>query len=320
MTGLVDVHAHFLTDGYVAAARAAGFAGPDGLPAWTTWSAGAHLALMDEVGIARSLLSMSSPGVHFGHDDAATALGREVNDAAASVVAAHPDRFGFLATLPLPDVGGSVREVERSMDELGAEGVILLTNARGLYLGDPRLEPVLDALDERGAVVLVHPTAAPQTPEPPFRLPPPVLEFLFETTRAVTSLLASATLERHPRVRVVVPHGGAVLPLVAPRAELFRHRLSPAAAAELPGLPIGPALRALWYDTAGTPFPTQLAALGDIAPVDRVVYGSDHCWTPPDDVRRQVAALAEARAPGSGQSWWELTVANTDALLGGQGR
>jgi len=110
-TPLVDVHAHFLTDAYVSAARAAGHEHPDGMPGWPSWSAGQHLQLMDQWGVARSILSISSPGIHFGDDQAARELASHVNNAGAAVARAHPDRFGHFASLPLPDVGGSLAEL-----------------------------------------------------------------------------------------------------------------------------------------------------------------------------------------------------------------
>ncbi len=102
---LVDVHAHVLPDWYVAAAKAAGHATPDGMPGWPSWSVGDHLDLMDRVGVGVSVLSISSPGVHFGDDASAADLAVEVNDFMAHLSADHPDRFEFFAALPLLHAG-----------------------------------------------------------------------------------------------------------------------------------------------------------------------------------------------------------------------
>lgn len=101
---LIDVHAHFVTENYIAEAKAAGHEHPDGMPTWPEWSAEAHLELMDRAGIQTSVLSISSPGTHFGDDRAARAPSREVNEFAAQVREKHPTRFGHFASLPLPDV------------------------------------------------------------------------------------------------------------------------------------------------------------------------------------------------------------------------
>ncbi|MFI1308712.1 amidohydrolase family protein [Streptomyces albidoflavus] len=215
-TGLVDVHAHFVTDGYVAAARSAGIDHPDGMPGWPSWSVEEHLALMDRAGIDRSYLSVSSPAVHFG-DDAAAArtLAREVNTFGAGVRDAHPDRFGHFASLPLPDVEGALAEAVHALDVLGADGVTVETNHHGHYLGDPLFEPLWAELDRRGAVVFVHPTSPPHADAVALGRPRPMLEFLFDTARTASDLLFRGVLTRHPRVRWLLTHGGGALRRIA---------------------------------------------------------------------------------------------------------
>jgi hypothetical protein len=107
---MVDVHAHFTTDGYIDRARAAGHSEPDGMPEsyWPQWSTSRHLELMDQAGIARAMLSPSSPGVHFGNAAAARSLAREINETSADIVREHPQRFGHFVSLPLPDIAGSL--------------------------------------------------------------------------------------------------------------------------------------------------------------------------------------------------------------------
>ena len=139
---LIDVHAHFLTDSYVSAARAAGHVHPDGMAGWPKWSAEEHLRLMDRWGVATAMLSISSPGTHFGDDAAARRLTREVNEGGAAISRAHPGRFGHFASLPLPDVAGALDELGFALDELGSDGITVETNSAGVYLGDDRYEPL----------------------------------------------------------------------------------------------------------------------------------------------------------------------------------
>jgi 6-methylsalicylate decarboxylase len=310
-TPLVDVHAHFLTDRYVAEARAGGHEHPDGMPGWPTWSAAEHLRLMDTWGIGRSVLSISSPGVHFGDDEAARALARHVNDAGAAVVAEHPDRFGQFASLPVPDVEGSRREAARALDELGTDGVTIESNGQGVYLGDERLEPLWADLDRRAAVVFVHPTSPPCAEEISLGRPRPMLEFVFDTTRTVSDLVFSGVLERYPSIRWVFTHGGGTLPLLADRIELFRSAFLGA-----DGTPVPEQLRALWWDMAGTPFPRQVPALVTAFGSDQVLYGSDWCWTPTPATAAQVASVDAADPAPDGRSWRELTTANARRLFG----
>lgn len=156
---LIDVHAHFVTAEYQEAAGAAGHRLPDGMPGRPSWDPAAHLELMDRCGIGRSVLSVSSPGTHFGDAKAARALARRVNEAGIAVAREHPDRFGHFVSLPVPDAEGAVAEARYALDTLGSDGVAVLSNSGGRYLGDAALAPLWQELDERGAVVFVHPTS-----------------------------------------------------------------------------------------------------------------------------------------------------------------
>jgi predicted TIM-barrel fold metal-dependent hydrolase len=150
---LIDVHAHFVTDTYVAAARTAGVDYPDSMPGWPSWSADEHLRLMDAWGVERSIMSISSPGTHFGDDAAARVLTRLVNDDGAKIARDHPARFGHFASLPLPDVDGALA---RALDDLGSDGFVVESNNGGIYLGDQRFAPLYEELNQRRAIIFVH--------------------------------------------------------------------------------------------------------------------------------------------------------------------
>jgi predicted TIM-barrel fold metal-dependent hydrolase len=310
-TGLVDVHAHFTTDGYIEAAKAAGHLDPDGMPEdyWPRWSAEQHLDLMDRGGIATAMLSISSPGVHFGDDAAARRLAAEVNDAGAEVVRAHPGRFGLFASLPAPDIDGSLLEAARAFDELGAAGVVLMSTSRGAYLGDERLAPLLAELDSRGAVVFLHPTSAEGHQHVDCGRPRPMLEFLFDTARTVVDFVLSGNAERYPNLRVIVPHMGGVLPLLADRVELFRPIMGDPGG----GPTVTETLRRFHYDLAGAPNTAQLAALATITTPERLLYGSDYSWTRAETALHALSTL-DAVMP---ETWRESTTRNAAALLAG---
>ncbi|GAA2455233.1 amidohydrolase family protein [Streptomyces glaucus] len=310
--GYLDVHAHFVTDSYVRQARAAGHELPDGVPAWPTWSAAAHLELMDRCGIGTSMLSVSSPGVHFGDDTAARRLAREVNEAGAETVRDHPGRFGLFASLPLPDVDGALAEIAHAYDALHADGVVLETNTHGTYLGDPGLEPVWAELDRRGAVVFLHPTSPVCWERSALGRPRPMIEFVFDTARTVTDLLMAGTLDRHRDLTVIVPHCGGALPVLADRIDGFMRMFMPEGT-EAPGAV--EQLGRLYYDLAGPALPRQLPALMNLVGTDRLLYGSDHCWTPAAGVEAHVAGLDAAEAPDGATSWRALTTANARRIL-----
>lgn len=314
MTGLIDVHAHFVTDSYVRQATAAGHAHPDGMDRWPTWSVEAHLELMDRHGIQATLLSMSSPGVHFGDDAAARRLVREVNEDAARLAAGHPERFGFFASLPLPDVDGALAEIAHAVDDLGADGVVLMTNTGGTYLGDRRLEPVFAELDRRGVVVFLHPTSPVCWEQSALGRPRPMVEYIFDTARTVTDLLMSNVLVRHPDLSVIVPHCGGALPVLADRVNEFMTQFL---GAQEPGRTSDAVaqLRRLHYDIAGPAFPRQVPALLELVDPDRLLFGSDYCWTPPSVADSHIAAIDAVTPPVDGATWRSLTTANARRLF-----
>ena len=314
-TGLIDVHAHFTTDAYIAAAKAAGHGQPDGMPEryWPRWTAAEHIALMAEAGIQRAILSISSPGVHFGDDKAAAELAREVNDAAAAIVAAHPERFGFFASLPVPEVPAALRELRYALDELGAAGIILMTNSGGQYLGDDRMAPLLAELNRRAAVVLLHPTSAEHHEAVDLGRPRPMLEFLFDTARTVIDYFLSGNADRYPAIKLIIPHAGGVLPLLAERVQLFR-----SIAGEPADRPsVSQLLARYHFDLAGPPSQTQLDALIAGASGERLLYGSDYAWTRADVALHaldRLDKLVRLERP-----WREVTSANARVLLSGNG-
>jgi 6-methylsalicylate decarboxylase len=279
----IDVHAHYLPDGYRGALVRAGHEQPDGMPWIPEWSASEHIAAMDRLGIATSLLSVSSPGVYLGDGQTVVDLAREVNEDGRRAVIDHPGRFGLLASLPLPDVDAALAEIAYCYDQLDVRGFVLLTNVGGTYVSDPSFEPVFAELDRRQARVLLHPTSPACWEHTSFSRPRPMLEFLFDTTRTVVDLVLNGTIARHRHVELVVPHLGATLPLVADRVQAFAGLLAPATDV------LGD-LGRLHFDLAGYAGQRQLSTLLTLTTLDHLHYGSDFPFTP-----EPVAATAVER-------------------------
>lgn len=310
MKDLIDVHSHFLTEEYVTAATNAGYVRPEGMPRWATWTAADHLALMDQAGMRTAILSISAPGTHFGDDAAARRLTRHVNEFANALVRRHPGRFAHFASLPLPDVGGALAELTHALDVLGSDGIALLTNAQGVYLGDERYEELYAELDRRGGTVFVHPVSPPNWQPVALNRPRPMLEYIFDSARAASNLVLNEVLTHYSNINWIFSHSGGALSVLTERIQLFRDMLM--------GSDAGPAVSAqlgeLWYDIAGTPFPTAVPTLVGAFGDQRLLYGSDYCWTPAPGVMAQVASI-DAAPPPEGADWRTLTTRNAERLF-----
>lgn len=296
--GLIDVHSHYLPPGYLETATAALKGLPDGMPFMPAWQPETALEMMDRHGIARAMLSVSSPGVHFGNDDAARSLARSVNEFAARTARDHPGRFGVFASLPLPDVDAALEEIDYAAGTLKTDGFVMLTNYGGVYLGDAAFDQVFDELNRCAAVIFIHPTSPPCWEKIALGFPRPMIEFPFDSTRAVTNLVLSGTLERCRDLRIIVPHGGGTLPFLG-------RRIARVAAGMNLGRPGSPgrafieALRKLFYDTAAASGDNSLASLLTLVDSSRILFGSDYPFMPEAAIAHTISELRTSRLLGS---------------------
>src|SRR5262249_19222981 len=218
-------------------------------------------------------------------------LARSSNEGAAEAIRSHPDRFGGFACLPLPDVDGALAEIDYGLGTLGLDGMGLLTKRNGVYLGDSRLDPVFDELNRRHAVVFLHPTLPACADCTSLGYAPSLIEFVFDTTRAVTHLVLSGTLERCPDLRLIVPHAGGTIPFVADRIALVASRFVPGAADRAPA-GAQAYFRRLYYELALSTGPQAVASVLQLADPERVLFGSDYPALFEEDVHSLIQALA----------------------------
>jgi len=300
--GRIDVHAHFLPEVYTQALSRAGLTTLDGGFPVPKWSAAAAIAMMDGQQIATAIVSLSSPSAHFLPPAERPKLVAEVNDAGAELMRGHPGRFGYFATLPMPDVAASLAELRRAFDDLGADGVVLQTNTDGAYLGAPQFAPIFAELNRRQATLFLHPTSPACFEALGLGRPAPLLEFPLDTTRTIVDLLYHRTLQTNPQIKVIVPHGGAALPALVARIAAFAGLpfIEPRPASEAE---VFETLERLYYDVALSAHPVPFAALRRIAPITQILFGSDWPFTPEAGVARNLNQLsqndltdAEARA------------------------
>jgi predicted TIM-barrel fold metal-dependent hydrolase len=288
----IDVHQHFVSPSFHETLTARNATAPvPGLAAWRDFSPARAVEELDRVGIETAMLSITAPGVWFGDAEEARRLAREMNEyGAARMVGDHRGRFGLFAVLPLPDVEGSLREIEYAFDTLAADGVGILTSYGNAWLGDPSFAPVLDELNRRKALVYVHPTDAACCQGLLPRVANQMLEYPMDTMRTIASLIVSETATRCPDVRFIFSHAGGPLIGVAGRllgAEMTADNLTKPAA---PNSRLHH-LRRFFYDTAGATNPVNMQGLKTLVGVSQIVFGTD---APFFDGAPQLRGLAAA--------------------------
>ena len=272
----IDIHHHFVSPSFLQTLTERNAKTPvPGLAAWKGYAPARAVETLDRVGIQTAMLSITAPGVWFGDAAEAGRLAREMNEyAAARLVGDYKGRFGLFAVLPLPDVPGSLREIEYAFDTLKADGVGVLTSYGPAYLGDSSFAPVLAELNRRRAIVYTHPTDAQCCMNLVPGVANQMLEYPTDTTRTIVSLISSEAATKYPDIRFIFSHAGGTITSVAGR--VLGQGAPPDAFARAPEPNSRLShLRRFYYDTAGSANPVNMAALRALVPLSQILFGTD---------------------------------------------
>ena len=275
----VDVHTHPIPEFYRDALYAAGYPGDnvssifvDGFLTPYPFSVDSYLAARREQGYNFSILSITAPGLSFLKGNAlAGTFARRINDYFAENIREHPRELGAFGILPLPDINGSLAEIAYCLDTLKLEGIGLYTNYAGVYLGDPELDPIFEELNRRKATVFVHPTNPPVSPQL-YRMSLPVIEYPFDTTRAIGNFLFRQARKKFPDVNIIWSHAGGAMGSLGDRLAIQT---------TLPihgGMNLNESLadlKSFYYDTAVQLSNAQFAGINEFVGADRILTGSD---------------------------------------------
>jgi 6-methylsalicylate decarboxylase len=264
----IDVHHHFYAPEYLSV-----MGDMAKRPVVRDWSVNRSIEEMDRNGVGTAVLSLSPPGIHHVGTEATRKLARTVNEHAAKMRGTHPTRFGHFASVPMPDVDGTLSEIAYALDVLKADGIQFMTSYGERYPGHPDFEPVMEELNRRKALVFVHPLAPVCCAPSLTWIQPSLFEFTQDTNRCVFSLLFSGTLARRPDIRFIFCHSGAAVPVLAGRAAVMG--LGREFADKMPH-GIDHELRKLHYDVALQANRPALAALFAYVPLAQVLLGSDY--------------------------------------------
>src|SRR2546428_3307647 len=263
----IDIHHHFAPPAWVAEVKGR----PLLQAANTTWTPAKSIEDMDRGGVAASVISITNPGLWFGDKAVTTRVARACNEYAAKLVQDHPNRFGFFAAMPLPDVDATLKEIGYAYDTLKADGVGFFTSYNDTWLGNPAYRPVMEELNRRNAVVHVHPTAANCCRDLNYApgVGPGSMEYGTDTTRAITGVCFSGDATRFPNIRWIWSHAGGTMPFLAGRIDGASGNFK----AQMPNGLISE-LKKFYYDVAGAANPGAIASLQKLVNADPIMFGT----------------------------------------------
>ncbi len=236
------------------------------------WSEKMMLKWMKELGMERVIMSISTPGVHFGDDFHSRKLCRKLNEYMASLVGKYPNKVGAFAVVPLPDVEGAIEELKYALDVLKLDGIGLLSNMNFNYLGNREFKKFYEEANKRNVTIYVHPT----TPEIAMKYY--LLNFTYffrlDTTRSIIDFMRSGYHREFPNIKFLLSHGGGVLPAIFPTLIKTLKEENPNIEAEFEQWK-----PQLFADTATISYPDEmLPATFNFFGDKHIVFGSDLCW------------------------------------------
>lgn len=284
----IDVHHHIVPKEYVEQLKEINVTNSLGIP-FPKWTPQTSLSFMKKVGIERAVVSITSPGVYFKeHKEFSVKISRWCNEYMSELKKNYPGKFGAFACIPLGFVQESIEELRYALDVLKLDGVCLLTNYDGKYLGDDCFDEFFAELNKRNAVTYIHPTDPCEELNPKLQekgIPNSLIEVTFDTTRVAANLIYSGTAYKYPGIRYILSHGGGTIPYLAWRLAMIsygqKNKRTPVMRAMYDFVVKGSpeyglkVLKNMYYDTALTSGSYALNTLNEFAGSSRIVFGSD---------------------------------------------
>jgi predicted TIM-barrel fold metal-dependent hydrolase len=279
----IDVHHHVSPPTWIAALRR----DDAGQQPTYKWSVQKSLDDMDRSGVATSIASITTPSITFLRKDEAVRISRECNEYTAKLMADHPGRFGLFATLPLPSIDETLKEIAYAFDTLKADGVCMMTSYDNKWLGHPDYAPVMEDLNRRKAVVYTHPGDAACCANLVPEIRTSVIEFGTETTRTIGSLVLSGASQKYRDIRFIFSHAGGTMPFLIERFTRLSDRRLERFTPEV----VMAEFQRFYYDTAQASHRAALSALTAVIPVSQIVFGTDFPFRTSEDHVRGLRAF-----------------------------
>jgi predicted TIM-barrel fold metal-dependent hydrolase len=282
--GRIDVHHHHIPPSLLAGLP------PGDRGRFGSWTPERSIEQMDKFDIAIAILSMTQMGdLLYDGTEKGNAAVRTGNEYGAKIVSQHPKRFGLFTGVPLPDIDAVMKEMEYGLDQLKSDGIGIYTNDNhNRWPGDPYYDPMWQELNRRKAIVYMHPLAPPCCRNLNDSVPTAMNEFDFDITRACTSILGNGVLHKYPDVRIIIPHSGGTMPVLAGR---IKDRY-PSDAKHTEYIPNGvwAELKKFYFDIAHASYAMPLAALLKFASESNILFGTDFSPEPIESTVNELPA------------------------------
>ncbi len=284
MANRIDTHFHMIPPFWAEALTTKTGEPMWGMPAWSPDTA---RQAMDRLGTRVGVISLATPSVMAWEGQEQLEMTRRVNDYGCELREKAGGRLGYFATLPMPDSEATVAEIKRAYGDYAADGVIMLTSYKGVYLGDKRFTPVWEELERYEAVIFLHP-GIPEI-KPLEGVPQPTFDFPMDTTRAALDLVVTGVMDRYPSVKIILSHAGGFLPYSVTRFTVLLHAYT---MKDMSEDEIRQKFRRFYFDTALSA-PDALPSLLGFADPKRIVFGSDNPYIGADTQARFTRATDE---------------------------
>lgn len=250
---------------------------------------------MQRQGITKQVLSIWTDIFGYGlASRQGTAWHRLLNRSLAAWCARDREHFPWLASGALPDAASAARELETSVRQEGAVGGVVAANVEGVNLGELNLDEYWAAATELDVPVFIHPAQPDPTERTKQFALNPIVQYTFDTTLAVGSLIFSGVLDRFPGLRLILSHGGGAFPYLVGRFDCLHSRMDKKATGDVAQEPPSSYLGRMHYDTI-LHNQKALRFLAESVGVSRMVIGSDDSFPPADH-----DPLGSLRAAGFG--------------------
>jgi predicted TIM-barrel fold metal-dependent hydrolase len=275
-----------------------------------------RLKSMDDAGISFQVLSVAGPGPDLVPGPDGVAMAHEINDHSAAAIARHPDRFGGFAVLPMQSPDACAAELDRAVKKLGFLGAMVNGTTEGRFLDHKSYDGLLAAAVQLDVPIYIHPHIPPEPVRQAYFSDLPegaarVLEtagwgWHSETAVHLLRMVVAGTLDKHPRLKIIIGHMGEMLPMMMARADqVFRHDIG-----HLKRPVSKTILDQVWLTTSGIfdepPFIAALLTFG----IDRIMFSVDYPFAPDAAGRRFLDRIALAPDDKA-----KLSHGNADALL-----